>query len=173
MSCYLLSNKLPHISLCSSNKNKIIKSKKFVIQYTGNHIFLQLLTLYTVQILITQMFVFEGEKPLHNRCVEVCPSFWQLCWYVIHISLLLRPQESCIFIFCCIDWLNVYLMPISGAGQLNLHDHIWWYWSAKSTWPYLVTVWWFSPGTPVSSTNKTDRHYITEILLKVVLNTII
>jgi hypothetical protein len=31
---------------------------------------------------------------------------------------------------------------------------------------------WFSPGTPVSSTNKTDHHYITEILLKVALNTI-
>ena len=28
------------------------------------------------------------------------------------------------------------------------------------------------PGTPVSSTNKTDRHDITEILLKVALNTI-
>jgi hypothetical protein len=31
---------------------------------------------------------------------------------------------------------------------------------------------WFSPGTFVSSTNKTDRHDITEILLKVELNTI-
>ena len=31
---------------------------------------------------------------------------------------------------------------------------------------------WFSAGTPVSSTNKTDRHDITEILLKVALNTI-
>ena len=30
---------------------------------------------------------------------------------------------------------------------------------------------WFSPGTPVSSTNKTDRHDITEILLIVALNT--
>jgi len=29
----------------------------------------------------------------------------------------------------------------------------------------------FSPGTPVSSTNKTDCHDITEILLKVALNT--
>ena len=26
---------------------------------------------------------------------------------------------------------------------------------------------WFSPSTPVSSTNKTDRHDITEILLKI------
>jgi hypothetical protein len=32
---------------------------------------------------------------------------------------------------------------------------------------------WFSPGIPVSSTNKTDSHNITEILLKVALNTII
>jgi hypothetical protein len=31
---------------------------------------------------------------------------------------------------------------------------------------------WFSPGTPVSSTNKTDRHDITEILLKVALKPI-
>ena len=30
----------------------------------------------------------------------------------------------------------------------------------------------FSPGTPVSSTNKTDRHNITEILLKVALSSI-
>jgi hypothetical protein len=30
----------------------------------------------------------------------------------------------------------------------------------------------FSPGPPVSSTNKTDRHDITKILLKVALNTI-
>jgi hypothetical protein len=31
---------------------------------------------------------------------------------------------------------------------------------------------WFSPGTPVSFTIKTGRHGITEILLKVVLNTV-
>jgi hypothetical protein len=31
---------------------------------------------------------------------------------------------------------------------------------------------WFSPGTPVSFTNKTDHQDINEILLKVVLNTI-
>jgi len=31
---------------------------------------------------------------------------------------------------------------------------------------------WFSHGTPVASTNKTDRHDIAEILLKVALSTI-
>jgi hypothetical protein len=30
---------------------------------------------------------------------------------------------------------------------------------------------WFSPGTPASSTTKTGRHEIAEILLKVALNT--
>jgi hypothetical protein len=30
---------------------------------------------------------------------------------------------------------------------------------------------WFSPCSPVSSTNKTDRYNITEIFLKVALNT--
>jgi len=37
---------------------------------------------------------------------------------------------------------------------------------------WLTTGWWLSPDTPVPSTNKTDRHDITEILLKVALNTI-
>jgi len=35
---------------------------------------------------------------------------------------------------------------------------------------WLATGRWFSPGPPVSSTNKTDRHDITGILLKVALN---
>jgi len=30
---------------------------------------------------------------------------------------------------------------------------------------------WFFPGTPASSTNKTGRHDIAEILLKVALST--
>ena len=37
---------------------------------------------------------------------------------------------------------------------------------------WLATRRWFSPVTPVSPTNKTDQHDVTEILLKVALNTI-
>ena len=36
---------------------------------------------------------------------------------------------------------------------------------------WLATGRWFSLGPPVSSTNKTDHHDITEILLKLALNT--
>ena len=35
---------------------------------------------------------------------------------------------------------------------------------------WLAECQWFSPGTPVSSANKTDRHNITEISLKVVVS---
>ena len=37
---------------------------------------------------------------------------------------------------------------------------------------WLVTCRWFSPGTLLSSTDKTDCHVITEILLKVAINTL-
>ena len=37
---------------------------------------------------------------------------------------------------------------------------------------WLVAGRWFSPGTPVSATNKTDCHNISRMLLKVVLSTI-
>jgi hypothetical protein len=39
-------------------------------------------------------------------------------------------------------------------------------------WHCLATGLWFSPGTPVSSTNKTDCHDITEILLNGALSAI-
>jgi hypothetical protein len=50
-------------------------------------------------------------------------------------------------------------MPIEGAVLFELHK-------------LCAAGWWFSPGTSVSSTNKTDCQNITEVLLKVVLNTI-
>jgi hypothetical protein len=37
---------------------------------------------------------------------------------------------------------------------------------------WLATGWCFSPGPPVSSTNKSDRYDITELSMKVALNTI-
>jgi hypothetical protein len=42
----------------------------------------------------------------------------------------------------------------------------------QEVWQWLATGRWFSPDPLVSSTNKTDCHDVTEILLKVALNTI-
>jgi len=55
----------------------------------------------------------------------------------------------------------------------ELESHSWWgvldSTLCEKVCQWLATGWWFSP---VSSTNKTDRHDITEILLKVDLNSI-
>ena len=44
--------------------------------------------------------------------------------------------------------------------------------TSDQDYPLLAHGQWFSPGTSASSTSKTGRHDIAEILLKVVLNTI-
>jgi hypothetical protein len=43
--------------------------------------------------------------------------------------------------------------------------------ASDKVYPLLAHGRWFSSGTPASSTTKTGRHDIAEILLKVVLNT--
>ena len=51
----------------------------------------------------------------------------------------------------------------TGQGSVTLCDQVC---------EWFATGQWFSPNTRVSSTNKTDRHDIAEIFLKVALNTI-
>jgi hypothetical protein len=50
-------------------------------------------------------------------------------------------------------YLKLFIAASDKVYQLLVHDR------------------WFSPGTLASSITKTGRHYIAEILLKVVLNT--
>jgi hypothetical protein len=52
-----------------------------------------------------------------------------------------------------------------GSCKSNYH-------TIMATMTSIATSQWFSLGPPVFSTNKTDRHDIIEILLKVALNTI-
>ena len=65
------------------------------------------------------------------------------------------------------SWIyNCLWVPISLRGGV-LNTTLW-----NKVCQWLARGQWFSPGNLVSSTNKTDRHNITEILLKVALNTI-
>ena len=58
-----------------------------------------------------------------------------------------------------------FVVPVDMLCLINVGS-----WNKVCKW--LATGLWFSPGTPVSSTNKTGHHDIAEILLKVTLNTI-
>ena len=64
-------------------------------------------------------------------------------------------------------WINNYL---SNQRLSHLTLYLIQHYVTSYQWP--VTYRWFSPCTPVSSINKTDRHDIAEILLKVAFNTI-
>jgi hypothetical protein len=67
-----------------------------------------------------------------------------------------------------ISWRSVLLVEETGVpGEYHRPVS-----SKKLVYPEKITDQSQSPGTPVSSTNKTDRHEMTKILLKVALNTI-
>ena len=67
---------------------------------------------------------------------------------------------------------NQYLSPLTLSVRISLSRGVLDTTLCDKVWQWLAAGRWFSPGTPVSSTDKTDRHDITEILLKVALNTI-
>ena len=69
------------------------------------------------------------------------------------------PMPYVVVVFVFIDLRSEVVVRFVDICKIVDHHHL----NDKSV---------FSFGTPVSSTNKSHRHYITEILLKVALNTI-
>ena len=63
-------------------------------------------------------------------------------------------------------WVRTRLCNLQKRGELDSQA------SSDKVYQLLAHGWWFSPGTPVSSTPKTGCHDIAEILLKATLNTI-
>ena len=75
------------------------------------------------------------------------------------------------------SWINNYLCnECLSPLQLWVWTRSWWgvldTTLCDKVCKWLLTGRWFSSGLPVSFTNKSDRHDITEIFLKVTLNTI-
>ena len=64
-------------------------------------------------------------------------------------------------------WCNQCLSPLMLWVRISIRARCTTLFDKVCQW--LATSRWFSPGPPVSSTNKTDRHIITEILLNLVL----
>ena len=92
---------------------------------------------------------------INDICLKLERSWWRL-------------HSSWIYNYLCnqcLSPLNCEFESLSWRGVLDTM-------LCCKVCQWLPTGRWFSPCTSVSSTNKTDRHDITEILLKVALNTI-
>jgi hypothetical protein len=101
--------------------------------------------------------------------------------YLLNMSDLLWHILSMAVILCYKSDLLRHIFSMTMTVIVCYKSDLVWVWipiGAKCTTlcdkvcQWLATCRWFSLGPPVSSTNKTDRHDITEILLEVTLNTI-
>jgi hypothetical protein len=109
--------------------------------------------------------------------------------WAISISVLASDAHLVIWLFkqCLVlspSWLQSYGSWIYNYCVIRAYHHLSCEFEARSfrgvlettlcdkVCQWLATGRWYSPNTPVSSTNKTDRHNIADMLLNVVLNTI-
>ena len=85
-----------------------------------------------------------------------------------------RQKRSLIYPYCYLhnNYITKFGLPLTLWVRNPLRRGVLDTISCDKVCQWLAEGRWFSPGTPLSSNNKTDRHDITEILLKVALNTI-
>jgi hypothetical protein len=124
---------------------------------------------------------------VHVRLLRIC-QIVHVCLSSINIHVL--SDKSSINVHVLSDKSSIKVHVLSDKSSINIHVlsdkssmYYCWYILLKMDFSrgvlntsicdqvsqWLATGQWFSQGTLVSSTNKTDRHDITEILLKVVL----
>jgi hypothetical protein len=97
-----------------------------------------------------------------KSCSVTCDRYYRYFQFGFNIFSLCG-RHHCIYLIFPIN--SLILKHITNVVQFYYKTRLY-----HCQW--LVTGRWFYPGPPVSSTNKNDRHDITDILLKVALNTI-
>ena len=112
---------------------------------------LNLLRWFARQCVLSQNYWFE----VRGGCL-FCFWYWWNCWP--------SPFK---WSFHNIRWLDL-IVKRNGKAQASVLDTP----LCHKVCQWIAVGRWFSPGTPVSSTNRTAHHDITEILLKVALNII-
>ena len=121
--------------------------------------------------------------------------YWRACWFSYRFNIVSwnfqdntmkgnnNRKKHLPFGTRCRRGRDRMVVGFTSTCAISAYHHQSWQFEPRSWQDVLDTVcdqvcqWratgrWFSPDTPVSSTNKTDLHDIAEILLKVALNTI-
>ena len=158
---YQSSSFLHNISLlfCHYIAEILMKVALSTINQPTNHYFHHVVT-YLISMIDVIKFL-QYRRQIKILCMDMIE------WHVWHLLLLMRNSWQ------YFTWHLYHLNDTQGI-QLMLwirfvHDTT----LCDKVYQWLAAGQWFSPGSPASSTNKTDRLDITEILLKVALSTII
>ena len=99
-------------------------------------------------------------------------KYYDYHWCIIDMRKTVCRLVNHVLIFLIANFFVILSVPITtDVVSSNLDQGARCTTSCDTVCQWLATGRWFSPCPTVSSTNKTDRHDITEILLKVALNT--
>ncbi len=106
---------------------------------------------------------------MYVACLVIFVVICSISW-IMHCSVI---QNIIKIHLLCLSWWNTNEILWIWRKEHRDFESLSWQGALDSTLcdkacQWLATGWWFSP---VSSTNKTDRHNITEVLLKVALHT--
>jgi hypothetical protein len=93
-----------------------------------------------------------------------------LCFTGVALNILGSSWSygSWIYSYLCNQFLSSLTLRVRIPPRRGVCDKI----LCDQVYQWVATGRWFSPGPPVSSINKSDRHDLTEILLKVALSII-
>ena len=125
------------------------------------------MTWYSIQ---NEEYWFKHSKAM---IIYEIKNGWTKIYFLTYFILSITSTNLGLGLWC--------LMPLQTIFQLYHVTFYFWHVSygcnidREDTMYYVikfVSDLWFSPGTPVSSTNQTDRHDITEILFEVALSII-
>ena len=117
--------------------------------------------------------IYDYIMSCKSKWTNICPKLVSCC-YSIYWYIIQRPGSSCVWSYG--SWIynniyNQYLSPLKLWVRISLRRDVPYTTLCDKVWKWLMAGWWFSPGTTISSINKTERHHISEILLKVALDT--
>jgi hypothetical protein len=139
----------------------------------------------TTQIWVMQSHVYTMFNYVHFYIeINVMMLFWILFSYEFLICFGITLLKWC-QLPTCIFTRSTFVVSIPGpswsesvpiitkvVNQNPSHGEMYLIQHYVISLPVSSGRWWFSPGTQVFSTNKTDNYDITEIVLNVALNTI-